>query len=127
MYLQICQILSQIVLLTMPPHILCNFHVYLAMMVVLNSILMLRYISSFQCFNVSICYSDSILFFVIMIFQVFEESTRDKIFNISFTNPTFILKKLPSDTKLIIKVNIISPGKFSISISIFPNIFLNLK
>ncbi|CAO1420449.1 unnamed protein product [Diamesa hyperborea] len=36
--------------------------------------------------------------------EVFEESTRDKIFNISFTNPTFILKKLPSDTKLIIKI-----------------------
>ncbi len=36
--------------------------------------------------------------------QVFEESTRNKLFNISFANPNFILKKLPSDTKLIIKV-----------------------
>ena len=53
-----------------------------------------------------------------MVFQVFEESTRDKIFNISFTNPTFILKKLPSDTKLIIKVKIIHQG--NIPFPIFP-------
>ena len=67
---------------------------------------MLRYNSS-QCkLYLFWFYPFSFVLFFKMVFQVFEESTRDKIFNISFTNPTFILKKLPSDTKLIIKVNI---------------------
>ena len=63
-----------------------------------------------QYFNVEVHFKSMSTFIshfntFVIIFQIFEESTRDKIFNISFTNPTFILKKLPSDTKLIIKVN----------------------